>query len=44
MKENEEINRSNIAKFKIYACFNEKYICCLCERECYTDESFFKSW
>ena len=43
MKENEEINRKNIAKFYVFGCFSEKYTCCLCGCECYTDESFSNS-
>lgn len=40
MIENKEINKSNIANFKIFGCSNLEYTCCLCGRECYTDESY----
>ena len=40
MIENKKINERNINKFKVFGCFNEKYICCLCGNKCFTVESF----
>lgn len=40
MIENKEINERNKSKFKVFGCFSEKYICCLCGKECFTDESY----
>lgn len=40
MIENKKINERNINKFKVFGCFSEKYICCLCGKECFTDESY----
>lgn len=39
IKENKEINKRNIEKFKIFGCY-EDYVCCLCGIKVYTDDSY----